>query len=114
MKKYIKKDLIIWIIMILSLIVIVLHLKFDFKNNFLIVLLNLSYSYLAATFFYIGQVFIPTIKNEKKALIVLQPYLHNISDKMSFFSEFTNITLKINNGELNINGDDDGTIYYFK
>lgn len=112
MKKYIKKDLIIWLIMILSIIVIGLHLKFEFENNFLIALLNLSYSYLAATFFYIGQVCIPTIKNEKKALIVLQPYLHNISDKMSFFSEFTNIILKTNNGELNIIGDDNGIIYY--
>ncbi|MCI8470482.1 MAG: hypothetical protein HFJ35_03170 [Clostridia bacterium] len=112
MKKYKKKDLLIWILMIFSCIVIIMHLKFEFKDNFLIVLLNLSYSYFAACLFYIGQVCIPALKDKKNALTFAQPYIDKISCEMSYFLDFTNTIFEITNGELNILGDDDGYIYY--
>lgn len=107
-----KKELLIWILMILSMIVIGIQLISDLNNNFFIILLNLSYSYFAAFLFYIGQVFIPTVKNQKKALIFAQPYLHNISKKMKFLLDFTDAIFKITDGELKILGDDNGYIYY--
>ena len=109
-----KNNLVIWIIGIIAIFIIVLFIFYNkvINNNFFSSILNLSFSYLAAVMFYIGQIVVPNNKKRKKALLMLQPDIYNLYDHISFFIAFSNEVLKFNQDELIINRLDGDFIYY--
>lgn len=110
-KKYIN---LIFIGGLISLIIIICYIVFENlqKNVFYNVLINLSFSFLAATIFYIFQVIIPNRKSAKKALIILNPDIHKINEILGFLIAFTNEFFEINNDKLEIKGIDNEILYF--
>jgi len=52
------------------------------ENRIFSILLNLSFSYIAAVIFYIAQVELPNKQNKKKALSIFQRDLLNVYDEL--------------------------------
>ena len=113
-EKLYNNDIVILFGFIISIFIIILYIcnKYLYdKYEIFVVLLNLSFSYLAAFMFYIAQVKIPNKNKSKKALKILKPDIHYISEKLNFLVAFIDATFKINNDKLSIQGIDNKNIY---
>lgn len=110
---YKNKEIVIWLGFLIALGIIVLYIFLDELGNcnIFIVLLNLSFSYIAAVLFYVAQVKIPNINNKKKAFEVLSPDIHSINEELNFLIAFIDAAFKIQDNELYIKGIDDNIIY---
>lgn len=104
----------IWLGMGISIIIIAIYIICKKINNskIFMVLLNLSFSYLAAVFFYITQVLIPMKTKKKVALKILQPDIYQISNELAFFCAFIDAIFEVNGEKVSIKGIDNDIIYF--
>ena len=110
-----KKYKFIWIGTVLSIVILVIYIFVKETENCRLfkVLLNLSFSYLAAVVFYIFQVIIPAKYKEEYSLRLLKKDLINIVDNLCFFISFYHAFFVIVDNELEIkNINDNNTVFY--
>lgn len=87
-------ELFIWVGFIIASLIIAIYAIFDINSSLFNIILNLSYSYFAATLFYVVQVAIPEKKKTKNSLRILQEDLFLIFDIIDHFEKY--LTLIIN------------------
>ena len=111
-----KKNLFIWIGTFFSTLIIIIYIFFKSVNEYTLftVVLNLSYSYLAAVIFYIFQIVIPDKRKESKSFILLKKDLIAIADELVYFTAFCDTFFKFKNGELEIKCIDENETIFFK
>lgn len=113
-KDIIKKNKEIWIGTLICIIILTIYILLSklSENRIFLILVNLSFSYIAAVIFYIAQVEIPDKKKTEKALLTFQGDLLNVYDELEMIIIYIDEFWSLKGNKLTIKELDNNIHYY--
>lgn len=109
-----KKDKEIWIGALACIIILIVYILFNefSENRICLILVNLSFSYIAAVIFYIVQVAMPNKQKAEKALTTSQGDLLNVYEELEMIIIYIDEFWKLEGDKLTIKELDNNVHYY--